>query len=334
VDIIKILCYGVREVELPFFLAAAKKYNLEIECVKEYLNTEETARMAKGFDGVLVRGNCFVNEQNLNIYKELGIRYVFTRSVGVDHIDIPYAKKLGFKLAYAPVYSPNAIAELAVNLALMLARHTAYMVERSSRKNFVVDSYMFSKEIRNCTVGVIGLGRIGMVVAQLFKGFGASVVGQDLFKKEGVDHILRQVELDELLAVSDIISIHAPYIKENGRVVTKEFIAKMKKGAILVNAGRGELQDLDALIEAVESGHIAGLALDVLEDESEIFFKDFKGGPLPRESWEKLVALYPRVLITPHAGAYTDEAVKNMVELSFENFIEYETTGDCKNKIK
>jgi D-lactate dehydrogenase len=321
-------------VELPFFLAAAKKYEMEIECVKEYLNTEETARMAKGFDGVLVRGNCFVNVQNLDIYKELGIKYIVTRTVGIDHIDVPYAKKLGFALAYVPFYSPNAIAELAVTHALMLARHMAYTVEKTSRKDFTVDSTMFSKEIRNCTVGVIGLGRIGMVVAQIFKGFGATIVGQDLFKKEGIEHILRQVELDELLAVSDIISIHAPYIKENGKVVTREFLAKMKKGAILINAGRGELQDLDALIEAVESGQLGGLGLDVLEDESDLFFKDFKKGPLPQKVWEKLVALYPRVLISPHIGAYTDEAVKNMVEISFENFLEYEKTGTCKNVIK
>jgi D-lactate dehydrogenase len=333
VGIIKVLCYGVRDVELPFFIASAKKYKLDIECVKEYLNTEETARMAKGFEGVLIRGNCFANEQNLNIFKELGVKYVFTRTVGKDHMDIPYAKKLGMKMAFVPFYSPNAIAELAVTHALMLARHMAYTVDRASHGNFLVDSFMFSKEIRNCTVGIIGLGRIGFVTAQLFRGFGATVVGQDVFKKEGMFDVLKQVELDELLNVSDIISVHCPYIKENGKVITKEFISKMKKGAILVNAGRGELQDLDAIIEGIESGHLGGVALDVLEDESEIFFEDFNDKPLPKEAWNKLLSLYPKVLISPHIGSYTDEAVKNMIDISFENFLEYENTGDCKNKI-
>ena len=105
---------------------------------------------------------------------------------------------------------------------------------------------MFAKEIRNCTVGVVGIGRIGLTTATLFKGLGANVLAYDAFPKEGVDHICTQVPLDELLAKSDVISIHAPYIPANGKVITKEFISKMKPGAILVNTARGELQDIDA----------------------------------------------------------------------------------------
>ena len=117
----------------------------------------------------------------------------------------------------------------------MLLRHTAYTTSRTAKKNFKVDAFMFSKEVRNCTVGVVGLGRIGRVAAQIFHGMGATVVGEDVFQIKGIEDYCTQVSLDELLAKSDIITIHAPYIKENGAVVTKEFLSKMKDGAILVN---------------------------------------------------------------------------------------------------
>ena len=149
--------------------------------------------------------------ENLDIYKELGVKYVITRTVGVNHIDASYARELGFKLGYVPFYSPNAISELAVTLAMTLLRNVAYTVSKTSKQDFRVDAQMFAKEIRNCTVGVVGIGRIGLTTASLFKGLGAKVLAYDAFPKEGVEDICTQVSLDELLANSDVISIHAPY---------------------------------------------------------------------------------------------------------------------------
>lgn len=330
----KVLCYGVRDVEEPIFEAANKNFGYEIKLVPDYLNTPETAEMAKGFDAVILRGNCFANKQNLDIYKKLGVKYVLTRTVGTDHIDIPYAKELGFLMANAPAYSPNAISELAVTHAMMLLRHLAYVTSRSAKKNFKVDSFMFSKEIRNCTVGIIGLGRIGRVTAQIFHGMGATCIGQDVFQIKGIDDYCTQVEMDELLAKADVISLHCPYIKENGKVVTREFLSKMKDGAILVNAARGQLVDTEAVIEAIESGKLGGFAADTLDGEAAIYGKDFGEDPIPDATLAKLNSLYPRVLISPHLGSYTDEAVKNMVELSYENLKSLAETGDCKFKIK
>lgn len=184
-------------------------------------------------------------------------------------------------MAFVPGYSPNAIAELAVTHAMMLLRHLAYTTSEAHKGNFVVDKHMFSKEIRNCTVGVIGLGRIGRVCAQIFHGMGAKVVGQDVFQIKGIDDYATQVEMDELLKVSDVISLHCPYIKENGKVVTREFISKMKDGAILVNAARGQLVDTEAVIEAIESGKLGGFAADTLDGEADLFGKDFEGGKAP-----------------------------------------------------
>lgn len=329
----KILCYGVRDVEEKFFHDLNKKFNFEITCISEYLNTPETAKMANGYDCVILRGNCWATKENLDIYKECGVKYVLTRTVGYNHIDIPYAKELGMKVAYVPFYSPNAIAELAVTLAMMLLRNTALMTSNSSNKNFKVLSSMFSREIRNCTVGIIGLGKIGFTAAKLFKGLGANVLGYDLFKKENVEDVLTQVDLDTLIKNSDIISLHVPYIKEQGKVVTKEFLSKMKKDSILVNTGRGETVDTLALLEAIKNNHLAGAGLDTLENETEIYFKDLSNSEIENPVFKELVNLYPRVLITPHLGSFTDEAVTNMIETTYENLQEFIETGTSKNQL-
>ena len=258
----KVIFYGVRDVEKPIFEAVNKKFGYDMTLIPEYLTDEATTRKAEGNDVVVLRGNCFATKERLDIYKEMGVKYVMTRTVGTNHIDVPYAKSLGMKTAYVPFYSPNAIAELALSLAMSILRNVTYTGNKTKDKNFIVDKQMFSREVRNCTVGVVGLGRIGMTAAKLFKGLGAKVVGYDLFPKTGVDDIVTQVSMDELLAQSDIITLHAPYIKENGKVITKEAFAKMKDNVILINTGRGELVDTDALVEALESGKVYGAGIE------------------------------------------------------------------------
>ena len=334
----KVLFYGVRDVEVPLFHELNKKFGYEIELIPDYLNSKETAEKAKGFECVVLRGNCFATKEVLDMYKSYGVKYLFTRTVGTNHIDVKYAKEIGLKLAYVPFYSPNAIAELAVSLAMSLLRSLPYTAEKFKNRDFTVDAQMFSKEIRNCTVGVVGLGRIGYTAAKLFKGLGANVLGYDMFPKTGVEDIVTQVSMDELIANSDIITLHAPFIKENGKIVTKEFLAKMKKGSILVNTARGELMDLTAVIEALESGHLAGAGIDTIEGEVNYFFKNFSDKEakfkLDFPEFNRLLDLYPRVLVTPHVGSYTDEAASNMIETSFDNLKEYLDTGACKNDIK
>lgn len=329
----KVLCYGVREVEKPFFEKINENFNYDLTLVPDYLNSLETASLAKGHEAVILRGNCNANKEVLDLYKEYGVKYLLTRTVGINHIDVKYAKQLGFIMGYVPFYSPNAVSELAVTHALMLARNMSYTTNNTSKKDFRVDEKMFAKEIRNSVVGVVGIGRIGLTTAKLFKGLGAEVLAYDAFKKDGVDEICKQVSLDELLEKSDIVSLHCPYIKENGRIVTSEFISKMKNGAILINTSRGELQDIEAIVEAIENNKLKGVGFDVLENETEIFFKDLKQQQLS-PIFEKLVSLYPRVLISPHIGSYTDEAVKNMIETSFVNLKQAIENGEVKFPIQ
>lgn len=328
----KVLCYGVRDVELPFFEKLNEKFGFELKCIPELLN-DETVHAAEGCETVMLRGNCPADRKNLEIYKNYGVKYVLTRTVGYNHIDLDAAKELGLKVAYVPFYSPNAIGELAVTLAMMLVRHTAYTVARTQEGNFIADNFMFSPEIRNSTVGIVGLGKIGLTTAKLFTGLGARVLSYDAFPKDGVDDIVEQVSFDQLIAESDVISLHCPYSAQTGTVITAEVISKMKKGAILVNTARGELHDVKAVIAALESGQLAGFGADVLEGEASFFYKDLRNSEIENADLKKLMDLYPRVLITPHIGSYTDEAVTNMVETSYENLQEFIETGSSKNQL-
>ena len=193
---------------------------------------------------------------------------------------------------------------------------------------------MFSKEVRNCTVAVLGAGKIGLTTAKLFKGLGARVIAYDVFQSEAAKEIVEFMELDEVLAQADIISVHMPYIKDvNYHMINDEFISKMKDGAILVNTARGEIQDIEAIVKAIESGKLSGFGTDVLEGESATFFKDLREKELENDLHQKLIDLYPRVLVTPHMGSYTDEALTNMIEFSYENLRDFLNEGTCKNSI-
>ena len=167
-----------------------------------------------GFFHLLCKPSYKADRRNLEILKNNGLKYVLTRTVGFDHVDLEAVKEFGLESARVPGYSPNAISELAVTLSMMLLRHTAYTVNRTREKNFLVDPFMFSKEIRNCTVAVLGAGKIGLTTAKLFKGLGARVIAYDVFQSDAAKEIVEFMELDEVLAQADIISVHMPYIKD------------------------------------------------------------------------------------------------------------------------
>lgn len=327
----KLICFGVRKVEKDFFLKL-NKFGYELTLVEELLNDKNIDLIA-GHEAVMLRANCPANRTNLEKIKSFGVKYLLTRTVGYDHIDLNSAKELGFFVARVPRYSPNAVAELALTFAMNLVRKVAYIVGRTKEKNFLVDEYMFSPEIRNLTVGVVGTGKIGYTSAKLFHGLGAKVLAYDIYKNSEAEEIVEYVSLEDLFKNSDIITLHCPYIKgENENLISEKSIANMKDGVIIINTARGELQDIQAIIEGLESGKIGGFATDVFSNEKEFFFKDMGGKELD-EKTEKLISLYPRVLVAPHIGSYTDEALTNMIEISYENLNDFINTGDCENKL-
>lgn len=331
---LKVVCYGVRPNEVPFF-EKLNKYNFELKLVEELLN-HDNIDTAEGMDAVILRGNCVADRTNIEKMNEYGIKYVFTRTVGFNHIDLQAAADYNMSVARVPGYSPNAIAELSLTLAMSLLRHVAHTVNKTSKYDFRVDGTMFSKEIHNCKVGIIGTGKIGLTEAKLFKGLGADVYGFDVFQSEEAKHVVKFVEMDDLLERCDIVSLHVPYFPgKNDKMVNAEFISKMKDGAILINTARGELQDNAAILEAIKSGKLDGFGTDVFANEAEFFFKNFENGDeISDQVVRELVDLYPKVLVTPHVGSNTDEALSNMIEISYDNLNDMLTKGSTANAIE
>lgn len=331
---LKVVCYGVRPNEVPFF-EKLNKYNFELRLVEELLN-HDNIDTAEGMDAVILRGNCVADRQNIAKMSEYGIKYVFTRTVGFNHIDLQAAADYNMSVARVPGYSPNAIAELSLTLAMSLLRHVSHTVNKTSKYDFRVDGAMFSKEIRNCKVGIIGTGKIGLTEAKLFRGLDADVYGYDVFQSEEAKHVVKFVEMDDLLEKCDIVSLHVPYFPgKNDKMVNAEFISKMKDGAILINTARGELQDNEAILEAIKSGKLDGFGTDVFANEAAFFFKNFENGDeISDQTVRELVDLYPKVLVTPHIGSNTDEALSNMIEISYDNLNDVLTTGSTANAIE
>ncbi len=321
-----VVCFGVREFEIPFFQELGIKHNYNF-ILHSTFQTNDIVELSRGYDAIMVRGNCFIDKEAMIKLHKQGLKYVLGRSVGYNHLDVVTCKELGMNICNIPSYSPNAIAELAVTLSMMILRNTAYTVNRTSNKDFRIDNQMFSREVRNCTVGIIGCGHIGYTTAKLFKGLGANVIVYNRSKNKDVNY----VELDELVKTSDIISIHMPYFKDsNHHFVNKDFISKMKSDAIIINTSRGDLIDTLELVKALEENKIYGAGLDVLEGENDFFFKKHD---VVSDLHQRIINLYPKLLITPHVGASTDEALRNMIELSIENYNEYLETGNCKNSL-
>ena len=327
----KVACYGASTLESKL-LKELNIYNYDLKLIEKNLEKNNVCD-ANNADAVLVRGNCNVDATNIKALKACGVKYILTRSAGYNHINLQEAKKANILVARVPIYSPNAIAELAVTLSLMLLRHTAYTTYKTSKKDFTIDEFMYSKELRNCTVGIIGVGNIGQVSAKLFKGFGAKVVGYDIAPSASTKEYLEFLELEELLNISDIVSVHVPYVRGvNDKFINKNFLAQMKKSAILINTSRGAIQDEKAILEAIEQNNIEAYGSDVLNNEVDFFRKDMQGKKLD-DTLEKLISYYPRVLITPHIGAYTDTATTNLISISFDNLNEFLTMGFCQNQM-
>lgn len=329
----RVIAYGVKDNEESFYEEFNKEYGYELTLSQRMLTDSNLAEI-NGYQALIIAPGCEMTRDKLQKCKKAGVRYILTRSAGYNHIDIEAAQDLDLKTARVPESSPHAIAELAVALAMALFRHIVYIVNRTSQGNFKSSPEMFSRELRSSTVGIIGVGRIGLSAAKLFGGLGAQALGYDSSPKENLHNILKMTDLNDLLAHSDIVSLHMPYIHgQNENFVNADFLARMKPEAILINTARGEVVDTSAVIQALKSRRLAGFAADVLKREETIFEKDMKDNDIQNIRAQELMQLYPRALITPHIGYYTENAVAAMIRASFQNLKDFIETGTSPNAL-
>ncbi|MFD7514612.1 D-isomer specific 2-hydroxyacid dehydrogenase family protein [Streptomyces niveus] len=247
-----------------------------------------------------------------------GVRYISTRSVGYDHIDVTYAESLGMCVGNV-AYSPDSVADYTLMLMLMSVRHATSMVRRGDAHDYRLNDVR-GKELRDLTVGVVGTGRIGAAVIDRLRGFGCRPLAHDRHPGTAADY----VPLDELLRLSDIVTLHTPLNADTRHLLNRRRIGRMKHGAFVVNTGRGSLLDTEALVSALESGRLGGAALDVLEGEEEIFYADRGDEPAESKTLLRLRQL-PNVLISPHTAYYTDHALSDTVQNSLINCLDFES---------
>jgi D-lactate dehydrogenase len=313
----KLLVYSAKDFETPF-LKDANTDNYKVTYIKEALDTK-TAIKAVGYRAISIFSGDDASSIVLEKLWDLGVRYITLRSAGYNNIHIKAAKHFGFQVANAPDYSPYAIAEHATALLLALNRKIIQADYQVHAYNFLQDN-LIGFDLHGKTVGIIGTGRIGRIMVKIMHGFGCKILANDLITDYDLVELSDVVytHIDDLCHKSDIISLHIPLNYENHSYINKEKLALMKKGVILINTSRGSIVDTKALIKALESGNIGGYATDVYEKEKGIFFKDNSKTGIKDEQLKKLLS-FPNVLLTPHQGFITKEALTNIAEITFYN---------------
>ena len=303
-----------REEELLFH-KIAKELNISIKLFPTTLSPENVVLPEHTLCVSISHGHT-ITEETIKRWSKRGVRYLSTRSIGYNHIDMNAAKKYNLIVENVP-YSTGSVAEHALMQMLMLLRAAKPMQAHLPSGDYRLPKTPY-KELGDLTVGLIGTGKIGERVASLLKGFGCKILCYDArenpnLKKAGIPY----VDLTTLLEKSDMISLHIPLTEESYHFLNRETLAHCKKGAYLINTARGGLVDTEALIEALQEGHLNGAALDVFEGEEPYFYKDCRSESLPKTL--QTLCEMPEVLLTPHSAFYTEHALQDMVRNSLTN---------------
>ena len=289
----------------------------------------ENARLAEGCEAVCAFVNDVINAKTIDLLVEMKVGVILMRCAGYNNVDLRAAKDR-IKILRVPAYSPYAVAEHTMGLILALNRKIPRAYIRTRDFNFSL-SGLTGFDLHGKTAGVVGTGRIGKVFIDICKGFGMDIIAYDPKPAdiEGVEFVAKE----ELFRRSDIISLHCPLTRETRYIIDGSAIALMKKSAIIVNTSRGQLIDTDALLSALNEKRIGGAALDVYEEESGLFFEDNSDKIVTDEVISLLVSR-PNVLITSHQAFLTEEALRNIAEVTLRNFKDFLERKELVNEVK
>lgn len=281
--------------------------------------TLKTAKLASGFNAICVFVNDELNREVLTELKNLGVKYIVLRCAGFNNLDLNACKELGLRCARVPSYSPEAVAEHTVALMMTLNRHINKAYNRTKEGNFSL-SGLLGFNVHKKTVGIVGTGNIGCSTARIMKGFGAKVIAYDPFENKDMAESIgfEYTNLDTLLTTSDIVSLHCPLTEESYHLLNNDSILRMKHGVMIINTSRGGLVDTQSLIENLKTGQIGNLALDVYEQESELFFEDHSSSIIQDDVLQRLLS-FPNVIITGHQGFFTAEALEQIAVTTINN---------------
>lgn len=315
------------------YINQENKDNHELIWISDSLN-EDTVEKAQGCKAVSLFSSDKASKSNLKKLADMGVEFIATRSAGTDHIDLEAAKEIGIPIANVPEYSPNAIAEHCIALTLALLRKLKPSFERIKTFNFSLDGQV-GQEINTKTVGICGTGDIGEIVAHLFHCFGAKILlfdsndNPNLSEKSWASY----VDKEQLLKESDVVSLNLPLNEDTKNFIAADELRMMKKTALLINTGRGPLLNTQDAYDALVNEEIAGLAIDVYENEKGIFYHDLSNSD---EKDELLLSLLDmdNVVVTGHQAFLTDTALTNMMSITFENIRNFENKESFDNLVE
>ncbi|WP_313032355.1 2-hydroxyacid dehydrogenase [Massilia alkalitolerans] len=294
--------------------------------------TLASASLAEGCEAVCVFVNDSVDAQVLAALARQGTRLVATRSTGYNQIDVAAAAQLGIEVVRVTDYSPHSVAEFAVRLLLGVNRKIARASARTRDGNFDLEGLM-GFDLHGKTIGVIGTGKIGMIFARIMAGFGCTILGHDPTPSRGFEEAGGSyVAVDELLARSDAVSLHCPLTEATRYIINAHNLARLKRGSILVNTSRGGLVDTEAAIAALKSGQLGGLAIDVYEQEANLFFQDLSSTIICDDVIQRLVS-FPNVIVTGHQAFFTVEAIGQIMQTTIDSISAFERGEALVNRV-
>ncbi len=327
----RVAFFSSKSYDEDYFTRINKEYNHTLQFFETRLNSQ-TVSLARGYDAICAFVNDKVNANTLRTMKEEGISLLALRCAGFNNVDLEAADQYGITVLRVPAYSPEAVAEHALALILTLNRKTHKAYNRIREGNFSLER-LTGFNLSGKTVGIIGTGAIGRAFIQLLHGFRPRLKAYDPYpddrlKEQGVDY----VSLEELLAVSDVVSLHCPLTHDTHHIINARSLKGIKEGAMLINTSRGKLIDTEAVIDALRRKQLGSLGIDVYAEEEKLFFKDLSEMIIDDDTIARLMSM-PNVLITAHQAFLTREALEEIAGTTLQNITNFENGVINQNRV-
>lgn len=327
----KTLIYSAKDFEIPF-LEEANGAVHSFKYVPERLTTH-TAMMALGFEAISIFSADDASPIVLEKLKDFGVKYITLRSAGYDNINLKTAKRLGFKVANTPDYSPNAVAEHAIALLLALNRKITLSRKQTQHYDFTLTN-LVGFDLVGKTVGVVGVGKIGRVIVKILNGFGCHIIATDPTEDPDLraQYNVTYCSISELCKQSDVVILSVPLTQDTHRLINKSRLELMKKNTLLINVARGLVVHTEEVLEFIDSNALAGYATDVYEKESGVFFYD-RSETVPKDETLIKMLHHDRVLLTPHQAFATREAIENIAKTTVASLTSWGQGGSPKTEL-
>ncbi|MGL5728697.1 MAG: 2-hydroxyacid dehydrogenase [Plesiomonas sp.] len=326
-----IAVFSSKQYDRKFFNLVNQSFNFNLDFF-DFKFDAKTARMAEGADVVCIFVNDTADREAIQVLAQQGIKLIALRCAGFNNVDLAAAAEFGIAVVRVPAYSPEAVAEHAVGMMLTLNRRIHRAYQRTRDANFSLEG-LTGFNMHGRTAGIIGTGKIGIATMRILKGFGMKLLAFDPYVNPEVEKLGGEyVDLDTLLAQSDVISLHCPMTPENRHLLNEAAFAKMKQGVMIINTSRGGLLNSQDAIEALKQEKIGALGLDVYENERDLFFEDKSNDVIKDDVFRRLSACH-NVLFTGHQAFLTEEALTNIAETPLNNIAELTQTQHCSNQV-